>query len=54
MFVYAVQAVNRKSLAVALQQLLFGGDDERAVFGREHDGQTDVVLLGRRGSPHDG
>lgn len=36
-------------LTVGLQQLLLGGDGERAVFGRQHHGQTDVVLLGGRG-----
>lgn len=39
-------------LTVGLQQLLLGGDGERAVFGRQHHRQADVVLLGGRGPPH--
>lgn len=39
-------------LTVGLQQLLLGGDGERAVFGRQHHSQAHVVLL-RGGGPAD-
>lgn len=40
------------ALTVSLQQLLLGRDGERAVFGRQHHSQADVVLL-RGGGPTD-
>ncbi len=36
-------------LTVGLQQLLFGGDSERAIFGGEHHSQAHIVLLWGRG-----
>lgn len=36
-------------LTVGLQQLLLGWDGERAVFGRQHHSQADIVLFWGRG-----
>lgn len=41
-------------LTVCLQQLLLGGDGERAIFSRQNHSQADVVLLWGCGPANDG
>lgn len=41
-------------LTVGLQQLLLGGDGERAIFGRQHHSQANVVLLWGSGPTDNG
>lgn len=41
-------------LTIGLQQLLLGGDGERAIFSGQHHSQADIVLLRGRGPTDDG
>lgn len=51
-FLLSVGVAIAAGLTVGLQQLLLGGDGERAVFCRQHDRQADIVLLRGRGPAH--